>query len=305
MTSASELVEDAGAGRSQERERARLRRLRRREALLPALFWLPAILVVGIVVVLPVGWLLWLSAFNQAGQPSFENYARLISGAIYRGSFVITFEVSFLVTGFCMLLGYPLAYMLVSLPRRAAGICMIFVLLPFWISSLVRTYAWIVLLQRTGIVNDLLLRFGLVHEPLQLAYNMRGTVIGMTHVLLPFLVLPLYAAMQSIDQDLVRAAMSLGSSPAGAFFRVFFPMSLPGLFGGTLMVFILSLGFYVTPALLGGGRVQMLAERLQTTINLYANWGAASALGAVLLVLAALMVWLLNRIFGLDRLFLR
>ena len=138
-----------------------------------------------------------------------------------------------------------------------------------------------------------------------LAHNLTGSIIGMVHIMLPFLILPLYATMRSIDTDLVRAAVGLGSSPRGAFWRVFFPMSLPGLFAGIILVFILSLGFFVTPALLGGGRVQMLAQRIESTITVYSNWGAASALGVVLLLLALIVIWLMNRIFGLDKLFMR
>ena len=182
---------------------------------------------------------------------------------------------------------------------------MIFVLVPFWTSVLVRTYAWLVLLQRKGIINETLLRLGIIQEPLQLAHNLTGSIIGMVHIMLPFLILPLYATMRGIDTDLVRAAVGLGASPRSAFWHVFFPMSLPGLSAGIVLVFILSLGFYVTPALLGGGRVQMLAQRIESTITVYSNWGAASALGVVLLLLAILMIWLMNRVFGLDKLFMR
>jgi ABC-type spermidine/putrescine transport system permease subunit I len=182
---------------------------------------------------------------------------------------------------------------------------MIFVLVPFWTSVLVRTYAWLVLLQRNGLINGWLQSLGLIDEPLQLAHNLTGSIIGMVHIMLPFLVLPLYASMKSIDLDLVRAAVGLGATPRRAFWTVFFPMSLPGLFAGVVLVFVLSLGFFVTPALLGGGRVQMLAQRIESTITLYSNWGAASALGVVLLLVTLALIWLLHRVFGLDRLFAR
>jgi ABC-type spermidine/putrescine transport system permease subunit I len=182
---------------------------------------------------------------------------------------------------------------------------MVFVLVPFWTSVLVRTYAWLVLLQRNGVINSALISLGIIEEPLQLAHNLTGSIIGMVHIMLPFLVLPLYAAMRNIDMDLVRAAIGLGCSPRSAFWRVFFPMSMPGLFAGVVLVFILSLGFYVTPALLGGGRVQMLAQRIESTITVYSNWGAASALGVVLLIISLAMIWLMHRAFGLDKLFMR
>ena len=266
---------------------------------------LPAVLAILIVVFLPIFWLSSLSFYNAAGALSLENYARIFESALYRRTFVVTFQISIAVTVICVFLGYPLCYWLSKLPDRTAAMLMVFVLVPFWTSVLVRTYAWLVLLQRNGVINSSLMSLGVIEEPLQLAHNLTGSIIGMVHIMLPFLILPLYATMRSIDTDLVRAAVGLGSSPRGAFWRVFFPMSLPGLFDGIVLVFILSLGFYVTPALLGGGRVQMLAQRIESTITVYSNWGAASALGVVLLLLALIMIWLMNRVFGLDKLFMR
>jgi len=266
---------------------------------------MPAVLVVLVVVFLPVLWLSSLSFFNAAGELSSENYARIFKSELYLRTFVVTFQISVAVTVICVLVGYPLCYWLARMSDRNAAILMVFVLVPFWTSVLVRTYAWLVLLQRNGIINESMISMGIIDEPLQLAHNLTGSIIGMVHIMLPFLVLPLYATMRSVDTDLVRAAVGLGSSPRGAFWRVFFPMSLPGLFAGIVLVLILSLGFFVTPALLGGGRVQMLAQRIESTITVYSNWGAASALGVVLLLMALLMIWLMNRVFGLDKLFMR
>ena len=246
-----------------------------------------------------------MSFFNAAGQLTTENYARIWESDLYLETFIITFKISLTVTVLCALLGYPLAYTLTRLPSTAAAIGMICVLIPFWTAILVRTYAWLVLLQRKGVINSILLQSGLIEEPLQLAHNMTGSIIGMVHVMLPFLVLPVYATMKSIDQDLLRASQSMGASPTESFWRVFFPMSLPGLFAGVVMVFVLSLGFFTTPALLGGGRVQMLAQRIESSVTLYANWGAASALGVVLIVIAFACIALLNKVFGLDRLFVK
>ena len=265
----------------------------------------PAILTIAVVVFLPILWLGWMSFFNAAGQLTTENYARIWESDLYLETFIITFKISLTVTVLCALLGYPLAYTLTRLPSTAAAIGMICVLIPFWTAILVRTYAWLVLLQRKGVINSVLLQSGLIEEPLQLAHNMTGSIIGMVHVMLPFLVLPVYATMKSIDQDLLRASQSMGASPTESFWRVFFPMSLPGLFAGVVMVFVLSLGFFTTPALLGGGRVQMLAQRIESSVTLYANWGAASALGVVLIVIAFACIALLNKVFGLDRLFVK
>jgi ABC-type spermidine/putrescine transport system permease subunit I len=265
----------------------------------------PALLAIMVVVFLPISWLSGLSLFDRGGDLTLENYARIFQSPLYLNTFVVTFQISALVTLLCVALGYPLCYWMARMPPRRAALCMIFVLVPFWTSVLVRTYAWLVLLQRNGLVNQWLVSLGIVDEPLQLAHNLTGSVIGMVHIMLPFLVLPLYASMRAIDTDLVRAAIGMGASPARAFRDVFLPMSLPGLFAGVVLVFVLSLGFFVTPALLGGGRVQMMAQRIESTITIYSNWGAASALGVVLLLATLLLVWLLHRIFGLDRLFAR
>jgi len=266
---------------------------------------MPSLLAILIVVFLPILWLSSLSFYNTAGALSMENYVRIFESDLYRRTFVVTFQISISVTVICVLLGYPLCYWLSKMTDRKAAILMVFVLVPFWTSVLVRTYAWLVLLQRNGIINSTLMSLDVIEEPLQLAHNLTGSIIGMVHIMLPFLILPLYATMRSIDTDLVRAAVGLGSSPRKAFWHVFFPMSLPGLSAGIVLVFILSLGFYVTPALLGGGRVQMLAQRIESTITIYSNWGASSALGVVLLLMALVMIWLMNRVFGLDKLFMR
>ena len=265
----------------------------------------PAVLGIMIVVFIPILWLSSLSLFDASGDWTLANYARVFQSPLYQKTFHVTFIISISVTALCVVLGYPLCYWLSRLSPRTSGILIVFVLVPFWTSVLVRTYAWLVLLQRKGIINQTLVTTGIIDEPLQLAHNLTGSIIGMVHVMLPFLVLPLYATMRAIDGDLVRAAIGLGSSPREAFWRIFFPMSLPGLFAGVILVFVLSLGFYVTPALLGGGRVQMLAQRIESTITIYASWGAASALGVILLVIALALIWAANRVFGLDKLFVR
>lgn len=261
----------------------------------------PALVLVFLVVILPVGWLFWLSLYDAHDAFTWGNYTRMVHSGAYIKTFRTTFEISVVVTGVCVLLGYPLAYLLSQLSQRLAALGMICVILPFWTSLLVRTYAWLVLLQRKGLINEALLGLGVIDHPLRLVYNFTGTVIGMVHILLPFLVMPLYASMKTIDRDLVRAAANLGASPVQGFWRVFFPLSLPGLFAGVVLVFVLCLGFYVTPALLGGGKVQMWAMRIETSVNLYANWGAASALGVVLLVVTLAILYGLHRLFGLHR----
>ena len=194
-----------------------------------------------------------------------------------------TFEISAVVTIFCLLLGYPLAYWLSTLTPRQANILMILVLVPFWTSILVRSAAWIVLLQSNGLVNRSLMELGFISEPLPLLFNRLGVIIAMVHILLPFMILPLYSVMKSVPATYLRAAVSLGSSPLAAFFRVYMPQTFPGMGAGGLLVFILSIGYYVTPALLGGADDQMLSYYIAQYTNVNVNWGMACALGAVLL----------------------
>lgn len=270
----------------------------RRESLSFLALCSPGLILVGLIIVLPIGWLFWLSLFDEAGMLSGANYARFFEQSSYLKTFLMTFKVAFLVTGLCVLIGYPVTYMLSQIPRRAASICLIFVVLPFWTSVLVRTYAWLVILQRKGLVNTWLIDLGVIDQPLPLAHNFAGVIIGMTHILLPFLVLPLYGAMKSIDSDYLRAGMNLGAGPTATFWQIFFPLSLPGLAAGVVMVFVLCLGFFVTPALMGGGKVIMWAMRMEQTTSLYSNWGAGSALGVVLLAVTLGLLGLFHRLMG-------
>lgn len=194
-----------------------------------------------------------------------------------------TFSISTVVTLLCILLGYPLAYWLSTLNERKANLMMILVLLPFWTSVLVRIAAWIVLLQTNGLVNRFLMFTGLTGEPVPLLFNRLGVIIAMVHILLPFMILPLYSVMKSVPTNYVRAAVSLGSTPLAAFFRVYVPQTYPGLAAGGLLVFITSIGYYVTPALLGGAGDQMLSYYVAQYTNVDVNWGMACALGSVLL----------------------
>ena len=261
----------------------------------------PALLLVMIILVIPVGWLFYVSFIGANGQFSLENYQRMIDRKSYARIFITTFQISLLTTGLCVLIGYPLAYFMSQLPTRIANLCLITVLLPFWTSLLVRTYAWLVLLQKRGLVNDWAISLGLWDEPIKIVHNMTGTLIGMVHIMLPFLILPVYSAMRAIDTDLLKAASNLGASPRRAFWSVFFPLSTPGLFAGALMVFVLCLGFFVTPAVLGGGKVIMVSMKIVSNIELFVNWGAASALGVVLLVLTGGVLWIASRFLNLEK----
>ncbi len=260
----------------------------------------PAVVAIIAVIVIPVGWLFYLSFVNSEGQFTLEHYEKMIVYKSYVRTFITTFQVSILTTLICIVLGYPLAYFLACLPAKIAGLFMLTVLLPFWTSLLVRTYAWLVLLQKKGIINDFALSAGLWETPVKLVHNMTGTLIGMSHIMLPFLVLPLYSSMRKIDRDLMQAASNLGATPTQAFWQVYFPLSRSGMVAGSLIVFVLCLGFYVTPAVLGGGRVVMVATQITAILENQFDWGAASALGVVLLVVTLLVLFIATRVFKLD-----
>jgi len=205
-----------------------------------------------------------------------------------------TFQISALVTLWALLLGYPLAYWLSTLSARQANVLMILVLVPFWTSILVRVCAWIVLLQSEGLVNHALIGLHLIENPIALLFNRTGVIIAMVHILLPFMILPLYSVMTSVPPTYLRAAVSLGSSPLAAFFRVYVPQTYPGIGAGALLVFILSIGYYVTPALLGGADDQMLSYYIAQYTNVTVNWGMACGLGALLLA-ATLVLYAIYR----------
>jgi len=258
-------------------------------------------LVFGLIII-PIGWLFYMSFIGRDETLSLENYERIWNSKAYFRIFKTTFQISILTTLICVLLGYPLTYFMSQLSNRWANICMIGVLIPFWTSLLVRTYAWLVLLQKKGLINSLAIDWVLWSEPIKFVHNTSGTLIGMVHIMLPFLILPLYANMRTIDKDCLKAAANLGATPTRAFWTVFFPLSLPGLFAGLLIVFVLCLGFYVTPALLGGGKVIMAAMKISDNIELYFSWGAASALGVVLLVVTMIILFIASKLVSIDQL---
>jgi putative spermidine/putrescine transport system permease protein len=271
----------------------------RREQGLMLVLALPALLVMVLLIVLPVGWLAWQSIYHDGF--TLENYRRIISEDIYWRSFALTFEISLLVTVLALLLGYPIAYAASAAPKAWSIIILALVVLPFWTSVLVRAYAWLALLQRTGVINHLLQDLGIIGEPLALVHNTFGTVVATLHILLPFMVLPLYATMQTIPRDLLQAGASLGGSPSHTFWRIFLPLSLPGVLAGSTLVFVLSLGFYITPELLGGGRTIMVSMLVSRNVELYNQWGAASAVGVVLLLGVAIIFLAVSRFIPLDR----
>jgi putative spermidine/putrescine transport system permease protein len=228
------------------------------------------------------------SIFGEDGF-TLSNYAALIETSIYIKVFGSTLKIAVLTTAFCVLLGYPLTYWLRSLPPKWQIIGLAAVVVPFWISILVRTYAWIVIMGNAGIINRTLMTLGWINSPIPFLYNELGVTIGTINVLLPFLVLPLFASMTRIDNSLLRAAETLGASASTVFCRVFFPLSVPALAAGSILVFILALGFYITPAILGGGRVPMIANMLDLLINQMPSWELASSISVVLLAFTLIL----------------
>jgi putative spermidine/putrescine transport system permease protein len=221
--------------------------------------------------------------------------------AIYVSILLRTIGISLLVTICTLILGYPVAYMLATLPQRTASILMIFVLLPFWTSLLVRTTAWFILLQDNGVVNDSLIGLGLTDSPLKLIFSRFGTVVAMTHIQLPFTLLPIYSVMKTISPSYMRAAKSLGATPLHAFIKVYMPQTLPGVAAGCLLTFILCLGYFITPALVGGPTDQMVSGFIAQAINQENNWGKACALGTILLIATLILYFVYNKLIGIDR----
>lgn len=224
------------------------------------------------------------------------------NSVVYRTAFMRTVSISATVTLLCLLLAYPVSWLLANLPAKQGNLLMLFVIVPFWTSLLVRTTAWYVLLQPGGVVNRVLLALHVVDHPLPLIFNRAGVLIGMTHVLLPYMILAIYSVMKSVPPIYMRAAQSLGAHPVVAFFRVYVPQTLPGIGAGCFLVFVLALGYYITPALLGGAGDEMISQLIASQTNDLLNWGLAGALSAYLVIFTAVFYFIFNRLVGIDRL---
>lgn len=223
------------------------------------------------------------------------------SRAIFRAVFWRTFSTSVLVTSACLLIGFPVAYLLATVSTSTRNKLIILVILPFWTSLLVRTTGWIVLLQANGVINKVLSFLQLIDQPLELAYTRFAVVIAMTHILLPFMILPIFSVMKGISPTYMRAAASLGAGPVNSFLRIYLPQTVPGIGAGSLLVFILAIGYYITPVLVGGANDQMISYFVAFYINDQVNWGMAAALGTVLLVAVTVLYYAYNKVVGIDR----
>lgn len=250
---------------------------------------LPALFIVGLAAILPLLWIVRQSFLTTAGQYSVGNYEKVLSSGLTWSALATTLELSLGTLVVCIILGIPLALALASTRPRVANVLMAFVMLPLWTSILVRTYGWLVLLRRDGLINAALTGSGLTAEPLPLVYNFTGTLIGMVHYMLPLFLLPVYAAMRDIDTNLIRAAASMGATLGQVIRTVILPLSAGGILSGSIIVFIYTIGFFITPAVLGGGKVNPLSIRIERTLSTFQDWGSASVLGILLLVLMALI----------------
>lgn len=221
---------------------------------------------------------------------------------IYKMLWGRTLLVSLMVTVFCLLLGYPVAHLLATLPMRTSNLLMICVLMPFWTSLLVRIVAWTIMLQQRGVVNDSLVASGLLADDnrLEMMYNFTGTIIVMTQILLPFMILPIYSVMKGISPAYMKAAQNLGATPARAFRKVYMPLTLPGVGAGVLLVFIVAIGYYITPELVGGKDGQLIGNQIAYHLRSSLNWGLASAMGAILLIGILTLYWVYDKLVGID-----
>jgi putative spermidine/putrescine transport system permease protein len=245
-------------------------------------------------------WPLIIIFFQSLFDPAFTliHYAKIFRTSIYFNVLLITFKIAALTTIISLILGYPLAYLISVSSKRIAGVLLLCVLFPFFTSILVRTYAWMVILGRNGIMNKVLMDLGIISEPLELMYNLMGVLVGMVQILLPFMILPLFSVMRGIEGDLLKASLSLGASPTRTFLKIFVPLSLPGIQAGCLLVFIMSVGFFVTPALLGGRKTMMISMLIENQVNWVLNWNFASALTVVLTLITIILLVIYFKIVG-------
>jgi len=262
---------------------------------------LPALILMLAFYAYPLGEVLWIS-FTEP-EPGLGNYERLFTSAAVQRVWVTTLRICVITTVITLLAGYVVAYAIVSSPPRRQRWMFLLVLLPLWISVLVRAFAWVTLLRRQGLINEALMGAGLIDEPLRLIWNEFGIAVGMIHYMIPYAVLPLYASMRDIDPRLVPAARGLGATRFAAFRHVFLPLTRPGIIAATVLVFIFSLGFYVTPAILGGGRTLMIAEYIKLQILDLIRWGIGTMMASTLLAAILLLLAVMARIVDLRRVF--
>ncbi len=262
----------------------------------------PIALLYGFVLIYPLLWLFYRSFIGDNGA-TIDNYVEIFATSVFFSVLWHSFVVGIIVTISCIVLGYPLAYLITFVKPRTRLILIGALLTPLLVGALIRSFAWLAILAKQGVVNETLLRLGLINSPLQLVYNSAGLYIGMINVMLPFCVLPMVSVMRSIDARLINAAQSLGARPFNAFIRVFLPLSMTGVTAGGMLTFLLSIGFYITPALLGGRQETMVAQLIQTEVMNLGAFGMAAAMGWVLMAFTLLVLAIYHYFFDLNQLF--
>lgn len=229
---------------------------------------------------------------------TLKYYYQIFTNKVYLKMLLLTIRTSFIVTLCTLVMAYPIAYVMTICSKRTRAIFNIFVMVPFWSSILVRTYSWIVLLQSKGVVNSMLIQLGIINEPIKLLYNPISVTIGMTNALLPYMILSLYSVLDGIDRNLILAAKSLGANKFTAFFKVYFPLSINGVANGCIMVFVMAMGYYITPALLGGEDTPMISQFISTQVSKLLNWQVGSAAAFVLLIITMILLNISNRVLS-------
>ena len=261
---------------------------------------LPAMIALLFFFIYPISSVFLQSLFSP--EFTFKHYAYFFENSLYIRVMWITFQISILSTMSSLIVGYPVAYVLRRAKPGIRNIFLLAITLSFMISLLVRNYSWIIVLQRTGVINTVFNYFGLIDQPLKILHNKFGVMVGMTHIFIPYIIFPIYSVMMGIDLNLEKAAQNLGASRWKAFWRVTFPLSLPGIGAGALLVFIMALGFFITPALLGGRKEQMISNLIQIQVVDLLNWPFASAMSVILLIATLIVFSIYNRYLGVERL---
>ena len=274
-------------------------RAARRTTFRNVLLGAPLVVLLLSLLVYPVAQLLLLSV-QKGGEFSMASYVQLFSSSVYLNVLLITLKIAFWTTLFAVIAGYPVAYLISSWPQQKKGALLFWVLLSFWSSFLVRAFAWIVLLGRNGVVNQLLVALGIVDAPITMLYTFGSTMVGMVHALMPLAILTMLSVMENIDRSLPRAALTLGARPGSAFWRVYFPLSMPGVAAASIMVFVTSIGFFIFPALLGGRRETMIAQIIIVQVEQTLNWGFAGAISVFLLIVVGAVFAVYDRVLGLS-----
>lgn len=259
----------------------------------------PSLIFLLVIFVYPLSIFLLKSFFDPS--LTAKHYLKFFGGPVYARVLLVTFKTGFSVALICLVLGYPVAYLLARAPNKVRNYLMIIILVPFWTSVLVRSYSWMVILGREGVLNHLLIGLGIIDSPLRLLHTTFAVNVGMVHMMLPFMILALFSVMKGIDLNLLKAAASLGANSFQTFLKVYLPLTLPGVAAGSLLVFIFSLGFFITPALLGGRGDMMISTLIEAQVSELLNWGFAASLSIILLIMTLILFYIYNRFFGLDR----